>query len=287
MIPVARLAGVNYRIHWLVLVLTGISVYLGYGRLLLPLMAALFFHEMAHVIAARSLGIRVQAVELTPFGGQALIDDFIALEPDKEILMSLAGPLSSLGLAAFFYFLPHGWDAETASWLVGSNLFLGVFNLLPALPMDGGRALRAWLSPLIGFRRATQVSAFMGVACALGIVCHGAFYASGRIYIAWELLVGLLLFWFALRESRLLAYSYLRCLIHKKAELNRRGFLESRQLVSSLKTPVKVLLKDTRPKSYLIVVAVDDGHHIAGIYTEAELIECYMEKGPQAILRQC
>ncbi|MGI6434326.1 MAG: M50 family metallopeptidase [Syntrophomonadaceae bacterium] len=269
------------------LVLIGLSIYLGYGHLMLLLMAALLFHEMAHVIAARSLGVRVQAVELTPFGGQAQIDDFTAIEPDKEILMSLAGPLSSLSLAAFFYFLPTAWDAETTLWLVGCNLFLGLFNLLPALPMDGGRMLRSWLSPLMGFRRATQLAAFMGVACALGIICHGALYAAGGINMAWELLAGLILLWFAVRESRFLAYSFLRCLIHKKSELNRRGFLESRQVVSSWKTPVRALLKDIRPKFYLIVVAVDDAHHIVGIYTEAELIECFMENGPQATLRQC
>lgn len=287
MIPVVKVAGVAYRVHWLVVALTGLYVYLGQGRLILLLLAALFFHEMAHVITARALGVTVNAVELTPFGGQAQIEDFTGLEPDKELFMSLAGPLSSLSLAAFFYYAPTPLDADTSRWLMGCNLFLGLFNLLPALPMDGGRVLRSWLSPLMGFRRATRLAAFMGMACAAAIVAHGFYYAGETLQMAQEMMAGMVLFWFALRESRFLAYSFMRYLLHKKAELNRLGLLESRQLVSSWDTPVRSLLKDTRPKYYLIVVVLDDNHHVAGVYTEAEIIECFMEKGPTATLRHC
>ncbi|HCF49810.1 MAG TPA: hypothetical protein DER60_05985 [Syntrophomonas sp.] len=287
MIPIAKLAGTSYRIHWLVLALVGLYTYLGQGRLLLLLMAALFFHEMAHVITARALGIKVSAVELTPFGGQAQIADFTGLEPEKELFMSLAGPLSSLSLAAFFYFVPTGLDADTSLWLMRCNLFLGLFNLLPALPMDGGRILRSWLSPLMGFRKSTRLAAFTGMAFAAAIICHGFYYTSEAVYMAQEILAGMVLFWFAVRESRFLAYSFMRYLIHKKSELNRLGFLETRQVVSSWDTPLRSLLKDTRPKHYLIVVVLDDYHHVANVYTEAELIECFMEIGPLATLRQC
>lgn len=287
MIPLAKVAGTFYRIHWLVLALVGLCIYLDQGRLLLLLLAALFFHEMAHVITARALGIKVNAVELTPFGGQAHIEDFTGLEPDKELFMSLAGPLASLTLAAFFYLVPTSLDAETSLWLMRFNLFLGLFNLLPALPMDGGRVLRSWLSPWLGFRRATRLAAFMGMLCAVTIAAHGYYYTTGTLTMAQEIMAGVVLFWFALRESRFLAYSFMRYLIHKKSELNRLGLLETRQLVSSWDTPVKNLLKDTRPKHYLIVVVLDDSHHVAGIYTEAEIIECFMEKGPMTTLREC
>lgn len=287
MIPIVKLAGIECRVHWLVLLLVGLSAFWGYGHIVLIIMGSLFFHELAHIIAARFLNIRVKAIELTPFGGQAQIEDFTVLEPNKEIPVALAGPVSSLGLAAFFYFLPDTLDQPTALWLIGTNLFLGLFNLLPALPMDGGRILRSILSPIMGFRRATRLGAFLGIIFSLAIMCHGALYAADGTGNAWEFMVGVVLLWFAVRESRFLAYSLMRCLIHKKSELNRHGFLESRQLISSLKTPVKALLKDTRPKFYLTVMAIDDSHHIVGIYTEAELIECLVENGPEATLRHC
>ncbi len=287
MIPLVKLAGIQIRIHWLGLVLMALSIYLGYGYFMLALLLALIFHESAHMIAARFLGIRIQSVELTPFGGEAIIEDFTLLEPNKEVLVSLAGPISSLGLAAFLYFLPHALEQELILWLLACSLFLGLFNLLPALPMDGGRILRACLSGRIGFRRATQLAAFSGIACAVGLICHGVLYAPAGLNLLWELMVGLVLFWFAVREGRLLTYSFLRCLIHKKAQLNREGFLQSRQLVSSRRTPLQVLLRDTRPQFYLIVVAVDEDHNIVGMYTEAQLIECFMENGPKATLAEC
>ena len=287
MVPIAKLAGTSYRIHWLVLALIGLYVYLGLGRMVALLMAALFCHEMAHVITARLLGLKVNAVELTPFGGQAQIADFTGLKPDKELCLALAGPLSSLSLAAFFYYVPVGLDADTSLWLMRCNLFLGLFNLLPALPLDGGRMLRSWLSPRMGFRKSTRLAAFMGMAFAVAIIGHGFYYAVGVWQMAQEILVGSVLFWFAVRESRFLGYSFVRYLIHKKSELNRLGLLESRQVVSTWDTPIRSLLKDTRPKYYLIVLALDDAHRVAGVYTEAQLIECFIEKGPQATLRQC
>lgn len=287
MIPLAKVAGTFYRIHWLAVALIGLGIYIGQGRLLLLLLAALFFHEMAHIITARALGVKVNAVEITPFGGQAHIEDFTGLDPDKEIFMSLAGPFASLSLAAFFYFVPTGLDSAASQWLMYCNLFLGLFNLVPALPMDGGRILRSWLSPWLGFRRATRLAAFMGMVCALIIIGHGYYYARQTLLMVQEIIAGFILFWFAIRESRFLAYSFMRYLIHKKSELKRLGMLESRQLVSSLNTPLSSLLKETRPKYYLIVVALDDFHHVAGVYTETEIIECFMEKGPRATLRQC
>jgi len=153
-----------------------------------------------------------------------------------------------LSLAALFYYVPTGLDADTSLWLMRCNLFLGLFNLLPALPMDGGRILRSWLSPLMGFRKSTRLAAFMGMAFAVAIIGHGFYYASGALNMAQEILVGIVLFWFAVRESRFLAYSFMRYLIHKKSELNRLGFLETRQVVSSWDTQIRTLLKDTRPK---------------------------------------
>ncbi|HZK86712.1 MAG TPA: M50 family metallopeptidase, partial [Syntrophomonas sp.] len=138
-----KVAGVRIRVNWLFLLLCAIYVYLGLGLEIMVIFASVLLHELSHTIMAAILGVKVAEIELLPFGGQARIDDFTGLDPDREIYIALAGPIFSLSISALLYFLPATFPFKTAQ-LIQINLFLGVFNLLPALPLDGGRILRAY-----------------------------------------------------------------------------------------------------------------------------------------------
>jgi stage IV sporulation protein FB len=248
--------------------------------------ASVLLHELSHTIMAAILGVKVAEIELLPFGGQARIDDFTGLDPDREIYIALAGPIFSLSIAALFYFLPAAFPFQT-SQLIQINLFLGVFNLLPALPLDGGRILRAYLSTRMGYKKATSRCAWLGKMIA-GLICaYGGylFYRqqSGANYI----LVAVLLFWAARREGKLLSYAFMRYLVNKKSELASKGFLTSRQVVSLEDALVKDILEATRPSYYTVVLVLDQAHHPLGLRSEAELIECLFSKGPLARLKDC
>ena len=85
-----------------------------------------------------------------------------------------------------------------------------------------------------------------------------------------------------------MGYSFVRYLIHKKSELNRLGLLESRRVVSTWDTPIRSLLKDTRPKYYLIVLAFWTMPIVwPGCTPKPSSSDSFIEKGPQATLRQC
>jgi stage IV sporulation protein FB len=281
-----KVAGVRIRVNWLFLLLCAIYVYLGLGLEIMVIFASVLLHELSHTIMAAILGVKVAEIELLPFGGQARIDDFTGLDPDREIYIALAGPIFSLSIAALFYFLPAAFPFQT-SQLIQINLFLGVFNLLPALPLDGGRILRAYLSTRMGYKKATSRCAWLGKMIA-GLICaYGGylFYRqqSGANYI----LVAVLLFWAARREGKLLSYAFMRYLVNKKSELASKGFLTSRQVVSLEDALVKDILEATRPSYYTVVLVLDQAHHPLGLRSEAELIECLFSKGPLARLKDC
>jgi stage IV sporulation protein FB len=281
-----KVAGVRIRVNWLFLLLCAIYVYLGLGLEIMVIFASVLLHELSHTIMAAILGVKVAEIELLPFGGQARIDDFTGLDPDREIYIALAGPIFSLSIAVLFYFLPAAFPFQT-SQLIQINLFLGVFNLLPALPLDGGRILRAYLSTRMGYKKATSRCAWLGKMIA-GLICaYGGylFYRqqSGANYI----LVAVLLFWAARREGKLLSYAFMRYLVNKKSELASKGFLTSRQVVSLEDALVKDILEATRPSYYTVVLVLDQAHHPLGLRSEAELIECLFSKGPLARLKDC
>ncbi len=271
----------------LFILLLVIYAYQGYGREIMIIFTSLLIHEIAHTIVALTMGIKVEEVELLPFGGQARIEDFTGLEPAKEIYMALAGPVISLSLAALFYFLEQNRANQAINFFITVNATLGFFNLLPALPLDGGRILRGILAPLLGYRKATRTAAWLGQGLALAIIAYGAYLTYRNLIGANYIIIGVILFWAARREGKLLLYSFMRFLVNKKGELAKKAFLPCMQVVGQPDVLVKDILNTSRPGIYLMVMVVNARDQLMGIKTEAELIECLLEKGPRATLRDC
>ena len=284
---VGKIAGVRIRINLFFLLLCALYIALGLTTEVLLIFGAVLVHEISHAVMALVLGVKVTEIEILPFGGQAKIEDFTSLEPDYEIYIALVGPIVSLSLAGIFYFLQAHITSPYLPLFININLFLGVFNLCPALPMDGGRILRALLSQAIGYKKATGKAAALGKLIAVIFILIGLyqvyFQKSGANYVV----IGILLFWAARREGQMLVYGFMRYLVNKKGDLSKHGVLPAQQIISREDTLLKKILESTRPSYYLVVVAVDEADHLIGMRSEAELIECFFEKGPGARLRDC
>ncbi|MDP8298410.1 MAG: site-2 protease family protein [Candidatus Tantalella remota] len=186
----ARVLGIDIDIHVTFFLLLGFFfLMLGFKGLVLILGVFLFvtIHELCHSIAAAHFGIKVKRITLLPIGGVALLPETPA-KAHQELIISIAGPLSNLAIVVIFYYPLYlllgreallyplqvitGQAKYTGSFNVIAhiywiNLVLAVFNMLPAFPMDGGRALRALLSYKMGFKKATQVAVRLGHIFAL------------------------------------------------------------------------------------------------------------------------
>jgi Zn-dependent protease len=139
---------------------------------------SLLLHELAHSLVARARGLRVESITLFVFGGVSNI----AHEPTsawEEFLVAVVGPVTSLVLAAVYWQIgqlvaPASTVAAMAEYLVYANLALGLFNLLPAYPLDGGRVFQSIVWALTGDEtRATRIASFVGQAFAFGLVGWG------------------------------------------------------------------------------------------------------------------
>ena len=152
-------------------------------------------HEFGHIFTARAFGVATPDVTLLPIGGVARLER-IPEEPYQEFLVAIAGPLVNVAIAVVLIVIAGAqlnagdlYAVESAHTsmidrLAAVNLFLAVFNMIPAFPMDGGRVLRALLATRLGFVRATEIAAFIGqgVAFALGFI--GLFANPMLIFIA-------------------------------------------------------------------------------------------------------
>lgn len=196
---IGRIAGIRIRIDWtwsIIFILITVSLAVGYYPVVFPgLSAAVYWglgvisslllfgsvlgHELAHSIVATRQGLPVQSITLFVFGGVSEIQEEPRTAGD-EFRMAVVGPVTSLVLGAIFYGLflalqpASGPAAVVAQYLGIINLALGVFNLIPGFPLDGGRVLRAILwGATHNLRRATRVASLVGQGFAFLLIFAG------------------------------------------------------------------------------------------------------------------
>jgi Zn-dependent protease len=138
-------------------------------------------HELGHAVVARRVGVPIAGIDLHVFGGAAKMLGMPKSARD-EILIAAAGPAVSLALAAIGGLLYALTGFVGFFYLLWINLLLGVFNLLPALPMDGGRIFRAALSRRMGRVRATELSVKVAKGLAIAMGLYGL--VSANIWLA-------------------------------------------------------------------------------------------------------
>jgi len=180
--------------HWALGIITSILFF-----------ASVVFHELAHTAVARLYKIPVESITLFIFGGVSRISREAA-SASQEFLIAIAGPLSSFLLAGCFWLITkalpgHDLVAASCKWLWEINIALGVFNLVPGFPLDGGRMLRgvAW-GVTKDFDRATKFAANVGRFFAYLMILFGVFRAFNGDWVGgiWIAFIG----WFLLSAAR-------------------------------------------------------------------------------------
>jgi Zn-dependent protease len=182
---VGRIAGFPIEVNLTFLLLLGM-VFLNFGGLrgvLLTIVtfASVLVHELGHAVVARRRGVRIGGIELQFFGGVAKM-----ITPPRsardEIAIAAAGPAVSLALAAAGLASGVLLGFWPLVYFGGTNLMLGVFNLLPALPMDGGRIYRAFVARRRGVIAATQSAVKLSQWVAIGL--GGLALLGGHMFLA-------------------------------------------------------------------------------------------------------
>jgi Zn-dependent protease len=182
-----RFFGIDVYIHFTFLLLLGfigIAQYMAQRNPAVAISSVVFFlslflcvllHEFGHALAARGYGISTHDITLLPIGGVARLES-MPEKPSQELWVAIAGPLVNVVIAIGLFIglsLKGNWQlsfnamsGSLTERLLVVNVFLVLFNLLPAFPMDGGRVLRALLALRLPYARATRVAATIGQAMA-------------------------------------------------------------------------------------------------------------------------
>jgi Zn-dependent protease/CBS domain-containing protein len=175
----------------------------------LVFLASILAHELAHSVVAMRHGVKVEGITLWLFGGVSRFSSDTN-SPGTQALFTFVGPLTSLVLGAGFYLISIAAGggvhpslvAATLSWLGYINISLGIFNLVPAFPLDGGRLLQSLIWLRTGDRlRATRIAARIGMGFAYLLIAYGLatfVFAGSLIGGVWSVFLG----WFLLSAAR-------------------------------------------------------------------------------------
>jgi Zn-dependent protease/predicted transcriptional regulator len=209
-IPIFRVAGILVRVHVTFVLLLAWLAYMYYaqggtavaaGRVafILLLFLCVLLHEFGHAFAAKAFGINTPDITLLPIGGVARLER-MPEKPGQELVVALAGPAVNIVIALALFAVvgtrgiadlravDGGPDLLTSLMII--NVWLVLFNMLPAFPMDGGRVLRALLATRMNYVRATQIAATIGQGCAFVFGFIGLFGPWLLIFIALFIYIG-------------------------------------------------------------------------------------------------
>lgn len=210
-----NIAGIGIFMHWTFVLLIVYIVFSNYRLghnaeqilwavlFILSIFVTVFLHELGHALAAKRYNIKTKDITILPIGGLARLDK-IPEKPKEELVVAIAGPAVNLVLAAITYLFISIPEVDALNvQLTGGinsgnfflnffvvNIWLAVFNMIPAFPMDGGRVLRALLSMKLERHIATSIAAGIGQLLALVFVFLGFYSNPFLIFIGIFIMLG-------------------------------------------------------------------------------------------------
>jgi Zn-dependent protease len=246
-------------------------------------------HELGHSVAAQSYGIEVKQIVLLPIGGLAQLGR-MPEKPSQELIISAAGPLVNFALAAVLAVLGLAYGQDLGlqltlrlpagitfgaifSYVFAANLFLGLFNLLPAFPMDGGRILRSLLAMRTNYPQATRWAVTIGQGMAVlmglwGLIGGGGFFL---VFIA------IFIFGAAGQEGRMAKVRDVLGDVSVRQAYSRQ--VHSLTPRSTLREAIALTMN-----SFQSDFPVFNGEKLAGILTQIGLSDALKKAGPDEII---
>lgn len=282
-----KLGGIRWSVHPLFVLIMLASVLTGSFVELLTLFAIVLVHELGHVIAARSFGWTVREVKLLPFGGVAEVEDGSGLPAKEEALVALAGPLQNVWMAGAAWLLGQIgiWQPEWAAYVCQANIMIGLFNLLPILPLDGGKLLQAGLSRTLTFHGTlvwgTRISLFFSALMIVGAAIP-ALLSKNTVHLHANLLaVGLFLLLTNWTAYRNIPFLFLRFLTNRAASASKqvsRGTWAFPIIVPKGYT-VLAALRLFKRDSYHLIVVMEERGDVLGVLPEQRLVSGFLSDG--------
>ncbi len=254
--------------------------YIGFIEEAMIIFLSVILHELGHAIVAKKVKVRVDEIELFPFGGVARMEDISKFGGYTEAFIAVAGPLVSLFLYAVCIILAK--LSVPAGLLTKYNFALFAFNILPALPLDGGRIIRNLLLFYLSYKQSTRIMVFAGQILAISIVMLNIKELMNGSNSLALMITGIFIFLGTLKEKKYCSYMYLLNRNNRKQQSIKNGRINIRNINVSKKTFISQIASSFSPASMCKINVVDSTGRIIKVLNEADIMDGLLKYGYDA-----
>ena len=275
-----RIVGIQFSLHPLFVIVMLLSVLTGQFLELLTLFTIVLIHELGHVCAALLSGVTVKSVQLLPFGGVAVIEDHGKLTAYREIGIALAGPLQNGLMILSAYVLQSAGYENNAflSYFMGANMIIALFNLLPILPLDGGKVFQAAVSLLVPYYSALLWCGRISVVASVLVVIYALLPlgTTGGVRLN-VLMIGVFLIYSNITDHRNLPYRFVAFLMNRGAVYERymRTGTFARPIVALSAKPLDDILRLFKRNQYHFIYVLNNEGNVMAVVPEQRLVSSY------------
>ena len=269
----------HIKINLLFAILLLFSIFGGfYTEFILSYISALL-HETGHIFAARRFNIGISCIDIKPFGVCARLKSEIIKRPTVEIFVAICGPFVNIILCIIAYIFKSRIPYNIFKYTILCNALMAAINILPALPLDGGRILRAILSKNLSSVKAYNASfkisriivAALFVFSVAMLLCNS--FNFSLILISAFLLGNLF------SEQHNVTKAAIRETTNYKEKIKQGGYNSACVIIASEAEPARKILKYLTFSKYHIVCVSDDNLTINKILTEGEILDALFKRG--------
>ena len=267
----------NIKISPFLLLPLAVSWWFGFLGNYLSMFLILAFHEAAHLLAVNSKKAELEHIKIEPFGISIKLKEDYIKNPWDEIIIALAGPLMNLILSAVFLAVPI--KNQFTEFIVTANLSLAAVNLIPAMPLDGGRILRAFISLFTGHIKSYQYCLKITKYISFFLIIWGIYILYKTRFNFSLCIIGCFLFFNLITEqknSKLYIMKEISEYKEKQQHLSRTLKICDLAVLPDYK-PLKIL-ENLNYNRYYKIHVIDKNRDI-GSLTETQLIEGLIKYG--------
>ncbi len=279
---IVSLGATEVRVHPVLPLYLAYAWLTGHGLFALLAFGSILLHELAHSVCAATFGQAPHSIEITPLGAVMRLEDEGRLPPIKRALMLLAGPAMTCMLCAFAVGMTRIAliPLEVGRLLFLSNVSILLLNLLPALPLDGGRLATLLLGCLLPLHMAHRVMRVVSTMLGLSMIALNV-YASWRLG-GWNLslaFAGCCMIYSAAVSTTTQAMAELRYFMDRKILLERRGILTVAWISVIENQPLRKLVKNLPRRQHgMYLIFAPGSMELLGQLTENEILQQYMSR---------
>jgi stage IV sporulation protein FB len=236
-------------------------------------------HEFAHIVVASKFGCKFNNVNISIFGAKVELSDIDELTERKKIILYLAGPLFNIFMAMLMYYLHDYFKYEFIRNSLAVNLFLGIFNLLPAYPLDGSRICEILLSRKLLYKRSKKITEiFSFIVSGILFLIFNIIMILHKVNISLFLAV-ILIIYATLIEREKTMYIIMGDMIKKVRKLKKHNYIENKFISVYYKKGLVNVLTLVDKNKFNSFYVLNDDMELIGIIHEDELIKALKDYG--------